>query len=182
MSEAYPSWKLKLIRPGKFLDIGCQFGKLKRYVKEYHGLDYDDTHQEVWKKRGDKFIKADIRKKLPVKDEEYDVVWASHVIEHVNTQEQYDFVGECNRILKKGGYLIMFAPTPYHWYFWDHPTHQRPMTHGGLMSLCKKHGFKIIEAKYSKMRFFPTSWQSYLRIPLRWFLWDVYVVARKPKA
>lgn len=180
MKRPYAQWKLGLIRPGRLLDVGCQHGKLKRYVKDYHGLDYDDTHKDVWKRRGDRFIKADIRKKLPIKDEQYDVVWASHVIEHIGTQEQYDFVGECLRVLKLGGYQIMFAPTPYHWYFWDHPTHQRPMTHGGLMSLCKKNGFGIVEAKYSALHIFPTSWQSYLRLaPLRWFLWDAYVVARK---
>jgi len=180
--KVYPVWKIKLIKPGRLLDIGCQYGKLRNYVKEYDGLDYDDNFEKAWTQKGGKLIKADIRNKLPIKNESYDVVWASHVLEHILTQEQYNFVGECFRILKPGGYLIMFAPTPYHWYFWDHPTHQRPVTHGGLMSLCKKNKFKIEQAKYSKMRWFPTSWQRFLRLPpLRWFLWDVYIVAQKPE-
>ena len=179
--KTYPRWKLKLIKPGKFLDIGCQHGKLKPYVKDYYGLDYDKSFEGAWEKG--KFIYADIRKPFPIKDNEFDVVWASHVIEHINTQEQYDFVGECRRILKPGGYLIIFAPTPYHWYFWDHPTHQRPVTHGGLICLCrKKHKFELVEAKYSATRMFPTKWQSFLRLPpLRWFLWDTYIIVKKPK-
>ena len=177
-----PKWKLNLIKPGKFLDIGCQQGKLTDYVKDYFGLDYDETYRKEWESEGRVFIKADIRKELPIKDDEFDVVWASHIIEHILTQEQFNFVGECYRILNPGGYLIMFAPTPYHWYFWDHPTHQRPMTHGTLALLCKKHGFEVEEAKYSKLRWFPNKLQGILRLPpLRWFLWDTYVVVKKPK-
>jgi SAM-dependent methyltransferase len=180
--KTLPKWKTDLIIKGKFLDVGCQHGKLKDYItkEDYYGLDYDVDFESQWEK--EKLIIADIRKVLPIKDEDFEVIWASHVIEHINTQEQYDFVKECYRILKPGGNLILFAPTPYHWFFWDHPLHQRPCTHGSLSGLCTKNKFKVVEAKYSKLRWFPTSWQRFLRFPpMRWFLWDTYIIAQKPE-
>lgn len=60
---------------------------------------------------------------------------------------------------------MLFTPTPYTWYFWDDPTHQRPSTHGSLEHLAKDTGLRVIESKYSNTRFFPQSAQKWLRLP-----------------
>jgi hypothetical protein len=76
--------------------------------------------------------------------------------------------------------LLVFAPTPYHWFFWDNDTHVRPCTHGQLQSLAKDVGFKSSVGKYSLLRFFPSTIQTIARVtPLRCFLWETYLVAKK---
>ena len=102
------------------------------------------------------------------------------MIEHLNSREQNFAMKEFSRILKKEGVLILFAPTPYHWYFWDDHTHVRPCTHGQLEHLALDSGFSEAKAKYSKLRFFSHKMQKWLRLPpIRFFLWEVYLVAKK---
>ena len=80
-----PSWNI--------LDIGCGYGASK-YANVI--CDVQDLSQYYPEK---KFIKL-IDKKLPFKDNEFDFVVASHVIEHVEDVEF--FIGELERISKQG--------------------------------------------------------------------------------
>ena len=103
-----------------------------------------------------------------------------HVIEHVPTDGQLKLVSEISRVLKPGWTTMILWPTAYHWYFWDDPTHYRPCTHGQFYHLANDFGLNIIECKYSLTRFFSNNLQRFLRLPpLRWFLWEVFLVAKK---
>ncbi len=101
----------------KILDIGSGEAFFKFFFDamttekiEWHGV-------EVWKERAefcrhvgyqidDRTLEAG---KLPYEDESFDVVLASHVIEHLpNPQE---IVAEMGRVLKKGGILLIATPT-----------------------------------------------------------------------
>lgn len=53
---------------------------------------------------------GDIAKKLPFKDYSFDLIYASHVLEHVPWYQVQDSINELYRVLKKGGILEIWVP------------------------------------------------------------------------
>ena len=47
---------------------------------------------------------------IPLDDESYDHILASHFIEHVPTDKKIDLFNECWRVLKKGGDMLVYVP------------------------------------------------------------------------
>lgn len=185
------NWKIKKLRkflnPNfKILDIGCSTGTLffvlRSIIKKenYFGIDYNQISVKLAQEEGLQVKYCDIKKDNIPFDIKFDIIYMSHILEHFYTHEQINVIEKITKKLKKGGYLFIFAPTPYHWYFWDDFTHCRPCTHGSISQLLLNFNYKIYEAKYSLLRFFPNNLQRYLRLPpLRWFLWEVYVIGQK---
>jgi SAM-dependent methyltransferase len=56
----------------------------------------------------------DLRKKFPWKDETATVVYSSHMLEHLTKEEGRTFIGECHRILRKGGIIRTVVPDLAH--------------------------------------------------------------------
>lgn len=169
----------------KVLDIWCAswwfFDQWKHKNIDFYGIDYNEELVNFCKQKWLRVEQCDLSKeKLPYDDDSFDFIYCSHVLEHLLSNEQIQLFSEISRILKKDWRLVLFTPTPYTWYFRDDPTHQRPSTHWSLAHLAKDFGLEVIESKYSNVRFFPQRIQTYLRLPpLRWFLWEVYLVATK---
>jgi len=63
--------------------------------------------------------------KLPFKDNFFDVIHMSHVIEHLQPQEMYDTLKEFNRCCKPGGALVISAPLLWEG-FYDDLSHIKP--------------------------------------------------------
>lgn len=174
-----------LVTWSKVLDIGCASGWFyydwKHKDIDFYGVDYNEDLVKFCVDQWLNVQQCDLSTdSLPFEDNSFDFVYCSHVLEHILTNEQIRFFAEVSRVLKPWGYFVLFTPTPYNRYFWDDPTHQRPSTHGSLMHLAKDFWFDVIEAKYSNIRFFSQSLQRILRLPpLRWFLWEVYLVVQK---
>jgi|TARA_B110000967_G_scaffold64380_1_gene66317 ubiquinone/menaquinone biosynthesis C-methylase UbiE len=80
-----PSWNI--------LDIGCGYG-----ANKYANVICDV--QDLSKYYPDKKFSKLVEKKLPFKDQEFDFVVASHVMEHVDDIEF--FISELERVSKKG--------------------------------------------------------------------------------
>jgi predicted SAM-dependent methyltransferase len=53
---------------------------------------------------------ADVSQSIPFPDQHFDVVYHSHVIEHIRANDVQRFLRECRRVLKRGG--IMRVATP----------------------------------------------------------------------
>lgn len=157
------------------------FNTWKHKNINYFWLDYNTDLVNHCKSKGLNVLQIDLSKEnLPYEDQSMDFVYCSHVLEHILSNEQIHFFSEVSRVLKKGGTFILFTPTPYSWYFWDDPTHQRASTHGSLEHLSKDFWLDVIECRYSNTRIFSQGLQKWLRLPpLRWFLWEVYLVAKK---
>lgn len=102
-------FKKKLI-----LDIGCGRNKLDGAIGLDHNA-YDGVD-----------IVADLDGPLPVQDEQYDLVFANQVLEHV--RDLTPLMMEIHRILKPGGQLL--AHIPYFRSSWAYidPTHVRSFT------------------------------------------------------
>lgn len=136
---------------------------------------------ENWIEKWLNLKKVDLsNENIPYENDKFDFIYCSHVIEHLDTDMQINLFFEINRVLKKWWVLFLVAPTPYHWYFWDDPTHKRPVTHWSLEHLAKNSWLSIIESKYSLFRWFSNNLQKWLRLPpLRFFLWETYIISKK---
>lgn len=62
----------------------------------------------VIKKCGLRFY--DLRQGVPFHDESVDVIYTSHLLEHLNKKDGENFIKECYRALKKGGLIRISVP------------------------------------------------------------------------
>jgi len=146
----------KIPKNGKVLDVGCfGFTQMKFAVSlglsqiEHFGVDYND-YTEI--PSGFTYKRADLNKEaLPFENDQFDLVIASHVIEHLSNP--VEFFGECIRICKPGGYVHFEAPSERSIFlpgmpfdhekfcslsFFDDPTHiSRPWTPQAFYRLTK---------------------------------------------
>lgn len=138
---------------GKTLvDIGSSFGWLEKELEDMGvdliGVDPDPASVKFARKNlgsRAKFIVGSVLK-IPLKSESCDIVTLLDVIEHVPRKAELVALAEINRILKKGGYLLLSTPNTHPlinlldpaWYF-GHRHYGREKIAG----LIKKSGFKI---------------------------------------
>ena len=102
----------------KFLDVGCGAGySLMRASQdlncEVKGIDADPGSHGVGRFIKDMVktvpIKQGFAENLPYANGTFDVVYSSHVLEHVNDEAKA--LAEMKRVLKKDGVLIIGMPT-----------------------------------------------------------------------
>lgn len=103
------------------LDLGCGDGRLASIWREIIGgniyaLDLSPEAMQKAKTRYPfiNFTDGDATQ-TPYDADFFDVVVNQEVMEHIEDQQK--FVFECNRILKKNGYLILTTPNKY---YFDH--------------------------------------------------------------
>jgi len=97
----------------RVLDVGAGPGLLKRFCDfgeiEWHGVDHDPGAIETSASLGYAMKSVDINEEpLPYPDGHFDVVNASHVLEHVPNLGRC--LGEMSRVLKAGGLLVVGMP------------------------------------------------------------------------
>lgn len=94
------------------LETGCGSGELSAYLalknRKIHLCDFSDQilqrASELFKVSNislDGKYNVDITKKFPFKDNEFDVVWSSGVLEHWTDDELVGIIDECVRVSKK---------------------------------------------------------------------------------
>ncbi len=84
----------------KFVNIAC--GGSYILDKQWINLDYQPTHPSI--------KKANLLGKLPFLDNDCDVVYSSHFLEHIPKSTVPMFLKECHRILKSGGKIRLVLP------------------------------------------------------------------------
>jgi len=105
------------IKKGKILELGCGLGFLLRQIKEDHpdfeieGFDFSkiavDTVNSFGITAKEKTIPVDL---IMLERENYDVVIATEVLEHLEDDARLETIKEVYRILKKGGKAIFTVP------------------------------------------------------------------------
>lgn len=134
MEENIPA-HLEKSKKYKVLDYGCGVKPYKYIFNDccssYVGADVGENPHADFRIEPDE--------KLPFKDEEFDVVLSSQVLEHVENTDLY--LGECRRVLKTGGLLIL--STHGTWQFHSAPVDVQRWTSYGLKKIIEKYGFKI---------------------------------------
>lgn len=99
----------------KILDAGCGPGAMLPHLKKYGdviGIDLSDEALKYAKKRG-VAKKGDITN-LKFKNETFDLVICMDVLYHVWVKDIDQAIGGFNRVLKKGGILLIREPA-YNW-------------------------------------------------------------------
>lgn len=100
---------------GRFLDCGCGFGGYVRLLHEQYGMDAHGIEYEqavVDALQSDPLLKARVTQgdlqALNHADQAWDYAMLNEVLEHVADERQV--LREIHRILKPGGWLIVFSP------------------------------------------------------------------------
>jgi len=93
------------------LDIGCADGALFRALDDRLsggvGIDMDAVPASTAKYR---YVQGAFPVALPT-DDQYDVVVALAVVEHIPEENQPDFAAACLRVLRDGGRVVMTVPS-----------------------------------------------------------------------
>lgn len=136
-----------------YLDLGCGTGVLQEeFEKKYpgttaHGIDVMKEAIEYCKKRGLERANLYDGKKIPFKDNTFDLLTAIDVLEHIE-DDKYS-MNEIKRVLKKGGLGIFIVPA--HMELWStrdiRLQHYRRYEFGELEKKCKDAGFKVMTSK-----------------------------------
>lgn len=123
---------------GKLLDVGCGSKPYESYfsnVSSYIGLDIDVSGHPDERKKADFFYDGTV---MPFRENEFDVILCSEVIEHVFDADA--LLLEMARVLKPNGTLIITVPFAF-------PEHEAPYdfkryTSFGIIKLLDENGFE----------------------------------------
>ena len=191
----FPSFRYvePLTRNKKVLDLGCGVGRyLEKFSQTSVGIDQSVANINQCRKRGLTVLKADLNKKLPVKKGEFDLVFASHIIEHIDSP--LNFLKESHRVLKKKGTIILGLPIEKSLarilgdhYFKDHPDHLYGFSIETMKSLLYRAGFNLEEVYLDlnlvgRLPFLNFLLDFVNRLPLSLTIWwsnAVWIVAEK---
>ncbi|MFO0968531.1 MAG: methyltransferase domain-containing protein [Gemmataceae bacterium] len=81
-----------------YLNLGCG----RSFHPDWVNVDHIPADRSV--------IQHDLGRGVPFKDETFDVVYHSHILEHFARPDGERFIDECRRVLKKGGVLRIAVP------------------------------------------------------------------------
>ncbi len=99
----------------RVLDAACGISTLgKTFSNDVYGFDINPEAVRVAQKNGIKARLGDVEKKWNYPDNYFDIVIASHIIEHVVNPDQ--LILEAKRVLKKGGLFIVATPNLAAWF------------------------------------------------------------------
>lgn len=101
---------------GVFVEAGSgssqTSSRISREGKKLIAVDYSTRALALAKQYMDECKKADIRK-LPFKKNHLDGLWNLGVMEHYPAEERHKILREFHRVLKPGGRVLLFWPTPH---------------------------------------------------------------------
>ncbi len=103
---------LKKLKPGKFLEVGCNSGEFLEQVKtlgyEVSGMEISDKAAERGRKKSLDIKTADATKSFPFLKNSFDVILAGEIIEH--TLDDAEFLKKIHNLLRPNGILIITTP------------------------------------------------------------------------
>jgi ubiquinone/menaquinone biosynthesis C-methylase UbiE len=116
--EEWKWLKQEIPKNSKFLDVGCGSGYAMQMASEDLNCDCIGVDPDPGAHGVGRYIKSLIKvdsilkgfaENLPLESNTFDVVFSSHVLEHVNDEQQS--LREMKRVLKNDGILIIGMPT-----------------------------------------------------------------------
>lgn len=112
----------------KVLDIGAGNGEFCDFCEFPDMYLYEGNLDSFNNLNGFKNAVYGCLPDLPFKDNFFDLIHCSHVVEHLYPESLYSTLNNIDRILKPGGYLVI--STPLLWTgFYDDLSHIKPYTH-----------------------------------------------------
>jgi SAM-dependent methyltransferase len=144
------------LQPGeRVLDIGAKRGGLGIRAREagididYTGLDLSDENVRAAALLQLDIRQADVTKRLPVRDAEFDCIFCLELLEHLTSA--ITLVEEMRRVIKEGGRVVISVPSPYSWvevyrelFGWHEPEgHLNGFTTPVMRNLLALAGFRL---------------------------------------
>ncbi|MBN2458145.1 class I SAM-dependent methyltransferase [Candidatus Woesearchaeota archaeon] len=157
----------RMLKPGpqkRLLDVGCGLGYMTarlsgRFQATGIDLDKDCIRFAADQDPKGKYMVADAGKKLPFKDDTFDYVISSEVIEHV--EDDRLFLNEIRRVLKPGGLAVITTPSSEGLVKVSDKCHKHGLekhfredyTRKELVSRFLEAGFRVASVSYSMILF-----------------------------
>lgn len=152
LTKEYQAVSFKYISPyvkdKRVLDLGCGTGVyLEKFSRASVGVDASIPNLQKLRQKGLSGLRTDLNGNLPFKSESFDVIFCSHILEHVDVPIK--LLRESHRVLKRKGFIIIALPIEKSFarlvlrdhYFRDHPTHLYSFSLDCLRHLLEKSGF-----------------------------------------
>jgi 2-polyprenyl-3-methyl-5-hydroxy-6-metoxy-1,4-benzoquinol methylase len=107
--------ELPLASKARVLDVACGYGLLGKAMSDnVWGFDSSKVAVRIAKSMGIKATVGDAEKRWKYPNDYFDIVIASHIIEHVRNPDA--LLSEAHRVLKKGGKIILITPNLAAWF------------------------------------------------------------------
>lgn len=166
MLRLFGKWKRSYVaevvfKGKKVLDVGCGFGDfLKFNPKKFVGIDINADALRSCKEEGFEVHNASVTK-IPFSNDSFDGVNCQQVIEHLTAPDAYGMLTEINRVLKKGGLLVISTEMVTK-RFWNTFSHIKPypptaikklLRHSGQETFGKLSSLKVERVYYSGIPF-----------------------------
>jgi len=156
------------VNGGRILDIGCGRGLFLNLMKKegwlVTGQEYDDkSASNAIANYGIDVYTGSLESKF--ESASFDVVNINHVLEHL--ENPGDTLTECNRILKKGGLLVVAVPNidsfqaifgKKNWFQLDIPYHLYHFSSKSLIGLIENRLFQVDLIRHFKFEYNPFGW------------------------
>ena len=158
----------KYFNRGRILDIGCGRGLFLNLMKEdgwtVTGQEFDGKSASyAINNYGIDVHTGSLADKF--ENESFDVVNINHVLEHM--EKPGETLSECNRILKKGGLLVVAVPNidslqakfgNKNWFQLDIPFHLYHFSSKGVVGLIESKLFSVDLIRHFKFEYNPFGW------------------------
>lgn len=103
------------VKNHKVLDIACGISSLgKMFGDHVTGIDLNIESIKKSRANGIHAVHGDVENKWPVAENYFDIVIASHIIEHLQNPDK--MLMQSKRVLKRGGKLIIWTPNLAAWF------------------------------------------------------------------
>lgn len=162
----------------KILDMWCWYGDFINNIKasEKYATDLNPESQEFLDKgivfEPKNLIIDDFSKQWI----DFDVVFASNLLEHFNDQELEILIKKIQYVLKDWWNLLLLQPNFYYMYreYFDDYTHKKIFTHNSLVDFLTSYGFTYV---HMEKKFLPWSFKkNFLPIRLSKILLKIYFI------
>ncbi len=146
-------------RKPKILEIGCGSGSMLEDLRQFgspYGLDVAEAAVPYWRARGLETVSLADTIALPFRDEQFDVLIAIDVLEHVD--DDVAALHEMRRVCKPGAKVIVTVPAfQFLWSRRDEQCHhKRRYRLNEVRHKVEQGGFRILKSTYINMPlFFP---------------------------
>lgn len=96
----------------KKYNLGCGTALYQGYLNigYWHHLQDDAVYKDLNGTSNTYMLNHDLTHGIPAYDNSLDLVYHSHMLEHLSLQEGIIFIGECFRALRSGGMMRLLVP------------------------------------------------------------------------